>query len=77
MPSDYVVTRSPEAGVFDVLQLDRELKQACAKVAAVTVAHHCDPYVVFIHCSEPLTTEERAAIEQVVQAHRAQKQDGA
>lgn len=74
---DVLITRPAAVGALDALALSQELQRICGKVLAVTVAHHCDPYAVFVHVSEPLTPEERAAIEQVVQAHRAQKQDGA
>lgn len=71
---DVLITRDPAQGPVNVGRLTVELRARCAKVLAVTAAHHCDPYAIFVHVSEPLTPEERAAVEQVVQAHRATPQ---
>ena len=68
---DLPITRPAAAGTFDVLLLDRELKNACPKVRAVTVAHHTDPHGVFVHLTDSLTPEERQVIETVVAEHRA------
>lgn len=65
-------TRAVEKGRFDVLKLDSELKMACAKVKAVTVAHHSDPHGIFVHCSEPVTEEERSELESVIEHHSSE-----
>jgi len=66
---DILITRSPIFGGLDAVLLDRELKSVCDKVDAVSVAQNCDPYAVFVHLAEEVTTEERAIIEQVVAEH--------
>ena len=68
---EYLFTREPVAGSFDPGKLDGELKAVCAKVLAITVAHHCVPYAVFVHCSDALTASEQAAVGQAIQQHSA------
>lgn len=66
---DLLVTRPSSCGTFDVVLLDSELKNACGKVSAISVAHHCDPHAVFVHLSGDLTESERHIIENIVAAH--------
>lgn len=69
---DILITRPASVGTFDVVTLERALKAACSKVRAVTVAHHCDPYAVFVNIAdgEELTPEEHRGVEAAVQAAR-------
>ncbi len=68
---EYLFTREPAAGICAPGKLDGELKAVCAKVLAITVAHHCTPYAIFAHCSGLLTAEEQTAVGQAIQQHSA------
>ena len=66
---DLLFTRARDVGRIDAILLDQELKAACEKVDAISVAQHCDPYAVFVHVTAELTTEERQAIGDVIANH--------
>ena len=70
----YAFLRQPSEGMVDVIVLTKELRAAGLPVASCTVSHSSEPYVVYVNAERALTPEERAAVEQVVQAHRATPQ---
>lgn len=54
-----------------ILDLDARLKAVTQKVIGVTIAHHSEPPVVFVHCREPLLPEERQAIQSEIRVWQA------
>lgn len=76
MDVNVLITRPVEDGYIDAYKLDQELRAICPKVQSVTVCLGYDPSAVFVHVTEALTEEERAALTAAVMTHRSEPEDG-